>query len=87
MKDTDGQLHDAPYQVADCLRKHWQDVFETKQTDKSLRQRWMRHVKDRFKASVDELRPTDDDIIKVLDALPDSSCGPDDCSQDHPARA
>ena len=77
MKDKHGELHTDPCGIAPCLSEHWQEVFNEKQTDKRLRQRWMRHVRDRFKTSVSDLRPSEQDVDTILESLPSSASGPD----------
>jgi hypothetical protein len=63
--------------IAELLTKHWQKVFSQKDTDGALRQDWLARIRDRLHVSLDELRPTFDDVQYVLTHLPSSSPGPD----------
>ena len=63
--------------IAELLTKHWQNVFSQKNTDGALRQEWLARIRDRMRVSLEELRPTFDDVDYVLSHLPSSSPGPD----------
>ena len=59
------------------LTNYWQLVFDPKNTDKALRDEWLRRINGKLKLAIDELRPTYDDVKYVLAHLPTSSPGPD----------
>ena len=65
-------------EIATALNKHWGQVFAQQESDNILRQRWLEKIRNRFKATKEQLRPTMEDAQSVIDQMTPSSCGPDD---------
>ena len=79
IKDDNGKIHMDNDNIARCLNVHWQSVFGGKGTDKHLRQAWLNDIRDRFKTDLKDLRPTAQDIDRILAHLPQSAEGPTAC--------
>ena len=80
VKDTNGQLFTDNVNIARILTEHWQATFDTKATNVELRSKWLERIRYRLQVQLKDLRPTDDDIEKVLKGLHDSAAGPDGIS-------
>ena len=74
---TDGEIVSDPQGIARVLTEHWQKVFNAKSTDVGLRQSWIHRLRNKMDVSLDELRPTMEDVEDVLKNLPTSAPGPD----------
>ena len=75
--DLTGQVTTDPQTIGKMLTKYWQNVFEEKATNATLRKDWLENLRARLSITVDDLRPTREDVDFVLSHLPHSAPGPD----------
>ena len=80
IKDAGGHMFTDKANIARILTEHWQSTFNMKPTDDQLRGAWLERIRNRFKADLDDLQPTDYDIDNVFSNLRDSASGPDGIS-------
>ena len=74
---TSGKVITDEQGLAEHLNNHWGQVFEQKPTDAALRARWCAELQGALNISINDLRPTKDDVNAVLESLPHSAPGPD----------
>ena len=78
IRDPDtGEVVREPRDIAKCLTNYWQQSFDRKDTDSSLRSEWLGRITDKLQVSLEDLRPTIEDVETVLSTVPASAPGPD----------
>ena len=63
----DGEIVTEANEIADALKKHWQETFSGKSTDPVLRREWLQRIRNKFKVDAGALKPIINDAKDAID--------------------
>ena len=79
--DAQGHARTDPQGMAEALRRHWEQVFQTKRTDRDLRALWLRQDKHNRPpedaAAVPQECVTQEQVLRAIERSNNSAPGPD----------